>query len=386
MAYRVRVEGKLAPGAPNYTKVKLLAQELQLPLREARVVLRELPATLPVALSQEEAENLARQLSGEGLHASAVTVPDGGERYCVQHPRFLEAAPCSACGAPVCVLCQRGGEGSCPSCERKAARRRNWKRLRVGVLLVVLAGTLLLAWREYRRRYRDWSRSYQVAVILVERSGAAVSDELLEGFREMAPVVEEALHEQRRRYDDEAQPPFAIEVFGAVHEPAPPPALPEGGLLTLIEYNWELARYAASIERALGIDGDAFDARLFVRVATPAVPSRQAVEGASLDRGEIGVVTAELAEESIDFVWFVTVHELFHTCGATDKYDLSGHARVPEGLADPAQEPLYPQEKTEIMARGRPLSLSEADVPGPAGTWVVGAWTAGEIGWGDQSL
>ena len=43
-----------------------------------------------------------------------------------------------------------------------------------------------------------------------------------------------------------------------------------------------------------------------------------------------------------DFALFVAAHELFHTLGATDKYDASGAALVPSGLAEPDLNPLVP--------------------------------------------
>ena len=33
------------------------------------------------------------------------------------------------------------------------------------------------------------------------------------------------------------------------------------------------------------------------------------------------------------------------------------------------------------MSRGRPVENGEEDLPGHSSTWVVGAWTAKEIGW-----
>ena len=56
---------------------------------------------------------------------------------------------------------------------------------------------------------------------------------------------------------------------------------------------------------------------------------------------------------------FVISHELFHTLGASDKYDAAGHIMVPEGLAEPARNPVYPQRFAEIMARNRPIAADK---------------------------
>ena len=78
----------------------------------------------------------------------------------------------------------------------------------------------------------------------------------------------------------------------------------------------------------------------------------------------------------------VIAHELLHTVGASDKYDLAtGAPLFPNGYADPQQQPLYPQAKTEIMAGRRPLSAGEAEMPRNLRHVIVGPATALEIHW-----
>jgi len=60
----------------------------------------------------------------------------------------------------------------------------------------------------------------------------------------------------------------------------------------------------------------------------------------------------------------VITHELLHTFGATDKYDLStGLPLYPEGFAEPQLIPRYPQQLAEIMAGRMPLAATEARLP-----------------------
>ena len=47
----------------------------------------------------------------------------------------------------------------------------------------------------------------------------------------------------------------------------------------------------------------------------------------------------------------VIAHEILHTLGASDKYDLATLAPLyPGGYAEPERDPLYPQSFAEIMA------------------------------------
>jgi len=101
-----------------------------------------------------------------------------------------------------------------------------------------------------------------------------------------------------------------------------------------------------------------------------------------LQKGLVGVVhlfadPALAARNDI-----VIAHELLHTVGASDKYDLgTGAPRFPIGYADPDQEPRYPQERAEIMAGRRALSDSEWEMPSTLAHVVVGPETALEIRW-----
>ena len=74
-------------------------------------------------------------------------------------------------------------------------------------------------------------------------------------------------------------------------------------------------------------------------------------------------------------------HELLHTVGATDRYDAGGHARDPDGLADPGLVPPYPQVHAEWMVGEVPLGPGRGRLPESIDELRVGPVTAREIGW-----
>ena len=76
------------------------------------------------------------------------------------------------------------------------------------------------------------------------------------------------------------------------------------------------------------------------------------------------------------------MHELLHTFGATDKYDLStGQPIYPIGYADPNQQPLYPQRQAELMAAYVPLSQNKSKMPDSLQQTRINEITAIELGW-----
>lgn len=101
-----------------------------------------------------------------------------------------------------------------------------------------------------------------------------------------------------------------------------------------------------------------------------------------LQKGLVGVVHAFADRALRGENNMVIAHELLHTAGASDKYDLAtGMPLAPIGLGDRDQEPLYPQQRAEIMAGRRALSAREWDIPRSLREVVVGPETALEIRW-----
>ena len=79
---------------------------------------------------------------------------------------------------------------------------------------------------------------------------------------------------------------------------------------------------------------------------------------------------------------FVITHELLHTLGAGDKYELGSNQPIyPAGYADPELTPLYPQEFAEIMGGRIPVSQISSITPQSLDAVIVGPYTADEIGW-----
>ena len=78
----------------------------------------------------------------------------------------------------------------------------------------------------------------------------------------------------------------------------------------------------------------------------------------------------------------VIAHEILHTLGATDKYDLATLAPLyPAGYAEPDREPLYPQSFAEIMAGRYATDEDTFEMPEALDSVLVGDQTAYEIRW-----
>ena len=101
-----------------------------------------------------------------------------------------------------------------------------------------------------------------------------------------------------------------------------------------------------------------------------------------LEKGLVGIAHVFAAKGMARANLVVVAHELLHTLGATDKYDLeTNQPRYPDGYADPDQEPRLPQQRAELMAGRIPVDEQHAEQPESLRQVVIGALTAREIGW-----
>jgi hypothetical protein len=275
---------------------------------------------------------------------------------------------------------------------------RGWFfRLRVAVLVAILVAVALYAGKDYldRRSRNDWDRTLKVAIVVLELEPVAPS--ALEAMRARLPSLEARLAAELHRYRPGAPFPFEFELFGPVPVNQSPPEPKSESFFDLSRHSFGLWRYVSAVDRELARttgDGGAsqtspydaanFDSRVYVVVRPPAKEAVRLVEGMSQQNGRVGTVSVELADDMADLALFVASHELFHTLGASDKYDAQGRVLVPGGLVEPAKNPLYPQRYAEIMARNRPLSLTEEVLPETLDELAVGRDTALEIGWLEQ--
>jgi hypothetical protein len=149
----------------------------------------------------------------------------------------------------------------------------------------------------------------------------------------------------------------------------------------LAVYTYRQWRYTRSVDQAVELDQDDFDSRIYVVAHSSYNPRAQLVEGYSQQGGRVGIVHVELNQPMVSLVLSVVAHELFHTLGATDKYGENGYCLIPEGLAEPDKQPLFPQDYVEIMSRNRPLAPRREVPLDQLEELRVGPLTAKEIGW-----
>lgn len=252
-----------------------------------------------------------------------------------------------------------------------------WRALRIGLLLLVL---LVVATQAVLDRVSTtrWHRTVFVGAFPVSADSSPVTAAYLAQLdpSELAEVSD-FIRSEAQRYGVALDDPIDLRLYPALAV-APPALDPHADVFTRIVWSLRLRYYRA---RALAQVSPRPQIALFLLYHDPALASHLP-HSAGLQRGLMAVVHlfASRSQEAQNRI--VMAHELLHTFGATDKYDLdTGLPRYPDGFADPQLVPRYPQSQAEIMAVRTALSATEARMPDGLADERVGPLTAREIGW-----
>jgi hypothetical protein len=251
------------------------------------------------------------------------------------------------------------------------------KRLRIAILLVILAVVAYNTWHD-RYRSTQWRVPLFVAIYPIAADSSPVTKAYLDALdsKQFQPI-DQFFAREAERYHLVLREPIRTRLRAILDStPPPPPAVPS--LLSTVWWSLRLRYWAW---RVSGRAHEPEDIRVFVLyhdpALTPTVP-----HSLGLSKGLIGVVYAFADNRMTGGNDVVIAHEMLHTLGASDKYAANNDApRFPDGFGNPAQVPLYPQETAELMAGRRMLSPTQWEQPASLDEVVIGPATAAEIRW-----
>ena len=253
-----------------------------------------------------------------------------------------------------------------------------WRNIRILALLLVLGAVTLEQWLE-RVHTQSWRKTLWVGIYPLNGDGSRTSQAYIDALkREDFVPIETFFAREAHRYGVSLDQPVHVELYPEGSE-LPPALAPGAGALGIAWWSLKLRWYALHASTVPGRVPSRI--RLFVVYHDPAKLER-APDSHGMQKGLVGVVHAFATGAMTGGNDIVIAHELLHTVGATDKYDLaSGEPLYPNGYGEPAQRPLYPQAEAEIMAVRRALSQQDSEMPHSLRGEVVGAATALEIRW-----
>lgn len=251
-----------------------------------------------------------------------------------------------------------------------------WRKFRIAVLLIVLATVAESAW--LRSRDLTWDKNFYVAVYPINADGSASAAAYINKLtpEQFLPITQ-YFADEAERHGLPLRRPFEIVLGPQIGEP--PPSLPRSPAMLetvwwSLQFRWWAWRHSPQVQMPPKI-------WLYLLYHDPN-RTHALAHSTALSKGRIGLVNVfgEASYEGSNQV--VIAHELLHTVGATDKYDLATNLpRFSDGFAEPEKDPLYPQDFAELMAGRIPVSESRADIPTSLADTLIGELTAREIHW-----
>jgi hypothetical protein len=252
-----------------------------------------------------------------------------------------------------------------------------FRRIRIGVMLLILVIVALNAWTD-RAHTTQWNAPMTVALFPINADGQAATEQYIAGLRQQDFAVLEAFFQTEiAEAGIELERPLRFTVTPPLKS-VPPMISSDSNVLQIMLWSLRLRWWAWRTPKA---PGPTPRIRLFLPFYDPQqTPTLNHSTG--LQKGLIGIAQLFADARMAGTNQVVIAHELLHTLGATDKYEAGSNLPCyPEGFAEPALKPRYPQRFAELMAGRIPLSTDTARIPISLDEVLIGTATATEIGW-----
>ena len=252
-----------------------------------------------------------------------------------------------------------------------------WKKIRIAILLFIL---FLVAADTYMTKYRaiSWDETLWVAIYPINVNQDSRVQQYIDNLTDRDFVkLEEFFVTEAKAYNLPQQKPFRFLLAHKVDEL--PPAPPEQGsnIFSIAWWSLRLRYWAFMADKTHFLP----HIKIFV-IYHSYEDEKQLAHSLGMEKGMIGVVHAYAHRELEGKNALVISHEVLHTIGASDKYDLySGQPLYPDGYAEPDKQPRFPQLFTELMGGRTPLNETESVMPRSLDSVRIGEKTALEINW-----
>lgn len=249
------------------------------------------------------------------------------------------------------------------------------RRLRILVLLGLLAGALGFTWLE-QSMARSWQGPLVVELTPINGDGSAATAAYIAGLdAQDFGDINRFLEREIARYGAPVSQAIDLTIKPELKQipPAPPG---DGNVFSTMAWSLKLRtwvyRQSGQWQPQLGT------VKLFVLYHLPQ-DGKALPHSLGLQKGLIGVVHAYAEHKQSGQNAIVIAHELLHTLGATDKYGAGGYPVYPAGVADPEVGEQGAQTRAEIMAGRYVNAAGRLTMPDSLDACVIGSATAHEI-------
>lgn len=251
-----------------------------------------------------------------------------------------------------------------------------FKKIRVTLLLFIL---VIVAGASYVTKLKStsWKNTLNVVIYPINADGSEVARAHIAGLtHETFWPITTFITGEAKRHGLAITDPIAVWRGPEVKTMPPPPPI-GASVPSIMWWSLKLRYWAGQNDASEHIP----NIRLFALYHDPK-RSRVLLHSLGLEKGMVGVVNVFASTRDAGGNNVVLAHEMLHTLGASDKYDFANNLPIyPQGYAEPAREPRYPQERAEVMAGRMAVSATKAVMPEDLAACVIGEQTARELNW-----
>jgi len=250
--------------------------------------------------------------------------------------------------------------------------------IRVLVLLACLAIVGFVS--AHQRVYtRNWNQTLETVIYPINGDGHLATERYIQALEDKDfSIINRWGEREAERYQLPLPTPFHV-MLGEQIKTLPPAYPDKANSIDVLL--WSL-RFRFWAWRHTPDQGSLTRIRMFVVYQT-GEDSGPLQHSLGLQKGLMGLVFAYSLDKQTPQNNIVIAHELLHTVGAVDKYDISGGPMMGVGYANPHRSPLYPQRNAEIMAGRIPTAPGRSYMAESLRSVIVNSYTASEINWID---
>ncbi|MCU7940285.1 MAG: hypothetical protein KZQ64_00085 [gamma proteobacterium symbiont of Bathyaustriella thionipta] len=197
------------------------------------------------------------------------------------------------------------------------------KHLRVFILLLILLIVALGTWVT-QMRTTDWSHELRVVIYPINADKNDITEDYILNLSEQdfTPIIEFFIAELAH-YGINSDEPIHIALSPPVRQ-LPPKTPQQGNILDIILWSLKLRYWAFQRDE---YQGPKAEIQLFALYFNPQL-SPTVKHSTGLKKGQIAVINLFADKKQKDSNLFIITHELLHTLGASDKYQLSTNQTV----------------------------------------------------------
>lgn len=349
-----------------------------------------LPLVVRTTTDLDAAQLTANRLREAGAIVVLMEEPSKQDAFCSIHTSRLAETICQVCRHPICLQCiQEANE--VPLCSEHMQLRQRQKRilrLRQLFLLFLLTafGYETLSFIQADRQRVDPTGPVTVALMQFVEPGYASAKIISQLNDPESPMhfqrIADLFNSEHTRYTNTSMDYLGLEIHQPQERHIQPPQLTseDSSWWELTRASWSYLRYFDQLARSAGVSQDDVGVQLFLIFGPQS--SDLAAHSRGSERGRTAVSYVAVEEHNPAYALITLAHELGHTLGAMDRYDIdTSLCSHPEGFMEPFSRPLYPQEFAELMAVDVPLGPGiEGEVRDPSQI-RIGHRSAAEMRW-----